>query len=78
MVVQTLMRRGLYTTALENAKLLLSTNALTVSDVGEYNSASDCLDICLCIDYIALRAGHYTLLKVSLATALRCVNSITH
>ena len=50
------MRRGLYTTALENAKLLLSFNL------------EDPAGVLMCIDYIALKAGNYTFIQVWIKT----------
>lgn len=52
--VQTLVRRGLYATALENGKLLMTLNE------------EDPTGITLCIDYIALRAGQYSFIQVGL------------
>ena len=49
---QMLIKRGLYATALENAKLLLGFNL------------ADPTGILMCIDYIAIKAGLYNFVKV--------------
>ena len=47
-----LIKRGLYATALENAKLLLGFNL------------ADPTGVLMCIDYIAIKAGLYTYVQV--------------
>jgi hypothetical protein len=55
-ILQSLVRRGLYTTALENAKLLLTFNL------------ADPAGVLTCIDYIAIKAGNYPFIQVPICS----------